>query len=100
LIAKTIWKLEPGNMFDKSIQHLTFDKSIQHLHLMHLTFDISLGGEWWSEPDYLSLLFCILCSTLCSSNPYMLICLMHAIISEIHEKLGVVVQEGDADCDA
>jgi hypothetical protein len=46
LIAKTVWKLEPGNMFDKSIQHLTFDKSIQHLHLMHLTFDISLGGEW------------------------------------------------------
>jgi hypothetical protein len=33
-------------MFDKSIQHLTFDKSIQHLHLMHLTFDISLGDEW------------------------------------------------------
>jgi hypothetical protein len=67
---------------------------------MHLTFDISLGGEWWSEPDYLSLLFCILWSTLCSSNPYMLICLMKAIIIEIHEKLGVAVQEGDTDCDA
>jgi hypothetical protein len=28
------------------------------------------------------------------------ICLMQAIIIEIHEKLGVAVQEGDTDCDA
>jgi hypothetical protein len=32
----------------------------------------------------------------------MLICLMQAIITEIYEKLGVAVQEGDTDtdCDA
>jgi hypothetical protein len=30
----------------------------------------------------------------------MLICLMQAIITEINEKLGVAVQEGDTDCDA